>query len=808
MTSQKSLNNVNRNDFVRSLKESLLFPVIAFVVLFFTMTAPVIDYVTKEDFLMQTVHNEISVFLPQSSSFFYMFAEIVPAGMVACGMLTAAKSFYYLLSKKQVNVFLSLGVKRDTMLKNRILSAVITLFTAVFVPMFLIYIINIVNFGMSAHLTKVFLYVTSMLFVSGLIGFALCTLMFMVSGNIFEAAVSSIALSLTPFFAFEMIDGLSHGWLKGYIYTAKFTRLVDAFNPWTMATNLQNDYTGESSIDFVNVTKLLRPLMKDGFDKNFKIPEQYNVDMGFVLPVIGWFVVALVVIGVTFYLYNRRKAEHANSLGKFAVSRAVVGTFAFVLVACFLVSALSGSCNLFLFFLAIVVASFITYAVVQLVLTRKVKTAFKSFKWYGVLVAVTALCLITVGTGVFGTYNKIPDIKEVKSVSVSTNELEMFPHFIDTYDNAENFVESSTDESKKMVLELFELLKNEKTVYNGEWAGEATLAIRDNDGKLKYRRFAMYREETYRKYLELVYGSDFIDAIFKNYLIDDIPDDPTNDSSGYFKKYFWQYSDSDMLLKADAPFVSIQDIDGLGEALYKDLSAMSVEQLLKNNEKPVCILARGYEGMDFLGEVPMLTESKIYPIDKEGNTLYDKDYKEETAFIPAEYGLLHEYIPVYKNMTNTLEFLKTNDCITDEKQLTIKEVLYTDSFINHNLASYKFVELNADKNERTSHSYTLHYPAVETKTFEQLAYGLYHNQEIGYFIDKPMTEYELLKKVYNDIGHSLKSVTDTGKAQEIFDNTVSRYMYLGDQGRFVYVVFEEGPIVCYYLPEANMSVIK
>ena len=100
MTSQKSLNNVNRNDFVRSLKESLLFPVIAFVVLFFAMTAPVIDYVTEEEFLLQTVHNEISVFLPQSSSFYHMFAEIVPAGMVACGMLTAAKSFYYLLSKK------------------------------------------------------------------------------------------------------------------------------------------------------------------------------------------------------------------------------------------------------------------------------------------------------------------------------------------------------------------------------------------------------------------------------------------------------------------------------------------------------------------------------------------------------------------------------------------------------------------------------------------------------------------------------------------------------------------------------------
>lgn len=806
MTSQKSLNNVNRNDFVRSLKESLLFPVIAFVVLFFTMTAPVIGYVTEEEFLLQTVHNEISVFLPQSSSFYYAFAEIVPAGMVACGMLTAAKSFYYLLSKKQVNVFLSLGVKRNTMLKNRLLSAVITLFTAVFVPMFIIYIINIVNFGMSAHLTKVFLYVTTMLFVSGLIGFALCTLMFMVSGNIFEGAFSSLALSLIPYFSFCIINTLFNGWLKGYVYTAKFTRIENAFNPWTIGTNIQNDYIGTDG-GFVNATRLLRPLIGSGAE-NYKIPEQYNVDMGFVISVIGWLVVALIAIGATFYLYKRRKAEHANSLGKFSVSRAVIGTTAFVLVTWFWVSALQSACNLFLLFLVILISTLIAYAVVQLVLTRKFKTALKSFKWYGVLVAVTALCMITVGTGIFGTYNKLPDIKDVKSVSVSTNELEMFPHYIDTYDRNQDFVESSTEESKKMVLELFELLKNEKRVYNYEWSAEATLAIRDNDGKLKYRRFAMYSEETYKKYLEMVYGSDFIDAVFKNYLVDDIPENPYEDSTGYFKKYLWQYSDSDLLLKSDAPFVSIQDIDGLGEALYKDLSAMSVEQLLKNNEKPVCILARGYEDMDFAGQVPISSENKIYPIDKEGNILYDKDYKPETSLVRAEYGLLYDYIPVYKDMTNTLEFLNSNGCITDEKQLTIKEVLYTDSFMNYNKASADFVQLNSKDNDRRAYSYSLHYPAIELKAFEQGMYSAYQNDMIGYFIDESLTEYELLKKVYKDIGHPLKSVTDTEKAQDIFDNTVSRYMYLGDEGRFVYVVYEEGPIVCYYLPEANVSVVK
>ena len=81
-----------------------------------------------------------------------------PVGMVLCGMLTALKSFYFMLSKKQVNVYLSLGIKRSTMVTNRLVSCVISLFVAVFVPIFMVYITNIVNFGISAHLTKLFLY--------------------------------------------------------------------------------------------------------------------------------------------------------------------------------------------------------------------------------------------------------------------------------------------------------------------------------------------------------------------------------------------------------------------------------------------------------------------------------------------------------------------------------------------------------------------------------------------------------------------------------------------------------------------------
>ena len=65
-----------------------------------------------------------------------------------------------------------------------------------------------------------------------------------------------------------------------------------------------------------------------------------------------------------------------------------------------------------------------------------------------------------------------------------------------------------------------------------------------------------------------------------------------------------------------------------------------------------------------------------------------------------------------------------------------------------------------------------------------------------------------MNKLYTDIGHPLKSVTDTEKAQEIVDKTVSQHLILNDKGRYVYVVYEEGPMVCYYLPEANVNILN
>lgn len=808
MTSQKSLNNVNKNDFKRSFLGSLPFPAIAFLVLFIFVTVPVFSYVNNAAFKLATEPLEYSMFLAPHSMFYYSFWAL-PVGMVACGMLTALKSFYYLLSKKQVNVYLSLGIKRNTMFTNRLVSGAIALFVAVFVPIFMVYVTNIVNFGMSAHLTKLFLYFVSLLFVCGLAGYTITSAMMMVSGNIFEAGIVSLALSFTPFCAISTLNSLAFSYLKGYVTTTGYSTMEQIFTPWTMAFNMNEEFYYEpenfSYSDIVDPQLILQLLERNATDEKFKVPVELSVDWGFVFPVVMWFVISLVLVGVTYYLFNKRQAEHANSLGKFPVSRAVVGTFVFSVITGVFTQWFAGRYEFLPFFVVTVAVGLIAYFLVQLILTRKPKIALKSMKWCGVLVGTLAVCCILINTAFLGTYNKIPEKADVKSVTIETIALSIYGHYVYPWEHGENYVESPTDESIDVVLEVFELLKNEKGKVTDDSLTSITLGIRDNDGKIKFRNFNIYSKETYLKYVQLVYDSDYFDAILKNYLLEDVPENPDYDSTGYLKRYNWIFSDNDMIIDTEEELKLIRDVDGLCEALYKDLSAMSVEDFFTNNKTPIGVLAKCY---DYPGTEPAYADRMHSPQSEDYSLSYvieDKEIAYDSLFT---YALIMDAIPVYAEMVNTVEFLNANGYELTEESLTIKEVLYTDSSLSLYDATKLFAEANKDNYKGYGEWDDYYFEGYETLWFDQTYFALYSNDRADYFIDDLISEYDLLKKVYDDAGHSLISVTDTEKVQEILDNTVSQYLVANDQGRYVYIVYEEGVMVCYYLPEANVNILK
>ena len=744
---------------------------------------------------------------------------LLPLGMVVCGMLTAIKSFYFMLRKNQVNVFFSLGITRKTMFVNRTIAGLLTLFVAVLVPMAVIYIINISVFGYVAHATSLFLYIVSLLFVCGFAGFAIGGAATMISGNIFEVALTAFSATLTPMLLFSTVETLLSSYLKGFASAGFDSKWLALISPWHIATSLSGEkiMTEYGYADTVSFIDILGLVTRDTSVDKYKIPEAMKPDMDFFLPIIVWIAISVVILGVGYAFYKARKAEHANSFGHFAISRGVTMTLVYSLFLFYVDNLVYPKASPVIYFFILVLSSAIAYFLLQLVMTRKIKATLKSFKYFGVLVGITAVFLVVVGTGVFGTYNKTPEKAEIKSVSIEASAISPYEHYIYPWNGDEDFVESETDESKETIIGLFDKIKNEKVVYGEEAIAYVTFAFRDKEDELKYRAFHIYSDELYMEYLKAVYSSDFFDLILKEYLIND-PKEPTeeggvsngiyyygdeNNSAGHLKLKNWAYiSNTNLYALNDGYYPEVdfvEDNDALCKALYNDLTKLTFEQLVANNSKPVAILATG--GTDYMGEEPNYASGIVHPVDSDHWESID------VAEDRAKYGLPDTCIPVYPEMTETIAFLQNSGYDFSPVELTVKEVLYSDSPLDIRNALFKFYEAN-DKNYDGHSDYSYWGHDRNKVLFASNEFALYTLSEASWFITEDYSVVDMLKKIYTDAGHPLQSVTDTTKAQAIADKSVSQYMVYGNSGRYVYVVYEEGPVVCYYLPEANVSVLK
>ena len=843
MTSQKSLkNNVNFNDFKRSLKGSLPFPLIALAVLFVFVTLPIIQYVTDESFVKIPIHYELQIFIqtsPMGMQFFCM-------GMVLCGMLTALKAFYFLFTKKQVNVYLSIGVTRKTMYINRVLSAVILLFLVTFIPTLVIYILNIANFGLTAHLTKTFLYLFFGLFISGIAGFAITTVAMTISGNIFEAGLTSASMSFIPMVLANTFDYGRNSFLKGYIDDGYIDAVwLNLFTPFTFvgdyARELQNK---QDRLDYTNVDTLLDVLTKDELVDG-KIPQNLTVDFGLVLPLLIWFVISVLLLVCGLVLINRRKAEHANSLGHFDISRAINSAFAVCLSVCFIAMPISREeLPMAIITLIALGISFVAYFVVQLILARKIKKVLKSIKVWAVLACLIVVSFVAFGTGFFGTFNKTPEVSEVKSAAISFDKL---PLFYNGVTGSGQYVTSINEEDTKMIIDLFDEIKNDKKTDNN-YQGWVNFAFEDKNGEIKYRNFSVYSEELYEKYLKTIFDSDYFDAVAENkllgfneknlsangkyqirlaepymddygveYVTDDI--DTSYNSDVVIRGELF---DNQMIIKDDYSkytgsvetdySVEIYKGDDFAKAIYNDITKMTFEELFRNNTKPYAVIGHNSFNLALSGNKtlkPSVNEWDKY----EQQGIREEYYENYTKYyIDGEYVgtdisklkgnfVVSPLLCIYPQMTETIKYIDSKNMKFEyQYQGKVKEILYTNSSLDY----YGACSAYEDNHENRFHDY---YGVSPYSNFFRSEDFYSSTSGLMDCIEKEETQYNLLKDIYKEAGQPL-AVLDSSKNSAVLEKCVPFYFINNNNGRYVYIVYEDGAIVCQYLPEANVSVLK
>lgn len=813
-----SNDRVDANDLKRSFINILPCSVVAFLALIMFHVQPVLSYVFSESFKTEKMQKDVLFYFLDSNNVFPSFIQI---GMVLCGMLMAFSLFQFLLKKKSVNVYLSFGMTRSKLYINRLFAAVLSLFVATFIPTFLTFIINLVSFGASSALTSLFCYMFLMEFVSGLAGFALASAVMTFSGCTIEAVITAIGLSALPTFISGTIDNLSTI-VRGYVYNAgaDIARRTggNLFNIWTFALDTENlngkatEFTSEKT--FV----LLGQLTKKSTFKAFQC-----VDMEVLAPILMWLAISIILIGIGTVFMNKRKSENSNSFGKFYLASASNGLLVYTIVLDVLASVLKYAYadnyrsplhqNLTLILLILFGATILAFFLAELILRRNFKATLKTLPVYALAFAVTIFAFVYYGTSYFGAYNKLPDISQIKSVSMDIKDNRGI-----TLQNtaiSSKFL-SENAEDIKTAYAMFDIVKADKHYKGAELEGKIGFKIVLKDGTEINRIYAVYTSDVYNKYRRTVYNTQFFKDFLKQVLVEGKVTSEDDDSfyideNGYqtmasnalpnMKNVEWYYVGPSYLVdnyytnSATANLDLIEDVDGLKEAIYKDYIAMSYDDAYTNTRIPVGAIS---SNITQAKNVNTKLNNKYGYYYEEG-TYYSYGYDDPEVTQQKEdkcvKGSAVYSFYIYPNMTNTIKFLNDNGLTPLAYTGNIKEVYYADTnySVSRILSHYADGSMLDNRYEAFDFSQALNinnYGAVEDGAPDTIS-----------FMD-------FIKNAYINAGLTLKTVSGD-KAKEIVSKAIPYYEPdhgTEIKGRYIMIVYDDNTITSLYVPEGNMAV--
>lgn len=810
-----SNDRVDANDLKRSFMSILPYSVIAFLALIMFHVQPVLSYVFSESFKTEKMQKNVLFYFLNSNNTFSSFIQI---GMVLCGMLMAFTMYQFLLKKKSVNVYLSFGMTRSKLYINRLFAAVLSLFVATFIPTFLTFIINLVSFGASSALTSLFCYTFLMEFVSGLAGFALASTVMTFSGCIVEAIITTIGLSALPTFISGTIDNLSTI-VRGYVYTtgADIARNTggNLFNIWTFALDTENLNGKATEITYEKTFVLLGQLTKKSTFKAFQC-----VDMEVLAPILIWLAISIILIAVGTVLMNKRKSENSNSFGKFYLASASNGLLVYTIVLDVLASLLKHAYaddynsplhqNLTLILLIVFGVTILAFFLAELILRRNFKGTLKTLPVYALAFAVTIFAFVYYGTSCFGAYNKLPDISQIKSVSMDIKDnrgtklqnIAIYSKFLS--ENAEDI---------KTAYAMFDMVKSNKHYKGADLEGKIGFKIVLKDGTEINRIYAVYTSDVYNKYRRTVYDTQFFKDFLKQVLIEGkvtSEDDSYTDENGYQtmvsydkselspqQNAEWYYVGPSYLVdnyytnSATANLDIIEDVDGLKEAIYKDYIAMSYDDAYTNTRIPVGAISANIEQAK---NINTKLNNKYGYYYEEGTYYSDLEATQQKEDKCVKGSAINSFY-IYPNMTNTIKFLNDNGLTPLAYTGNIKEVYYTDTSYSVSRVLNHYADGSKLDNRYEAFDFA---QALNVNNYGEVKDGA---PDTISFMD-------FVKNAYVNAGITLKTVSGD-KAKEIVSKAIPYYEPdhgTEIKGRYIMIVYDDNTITSLYVPEGNIAV--
>ena len=704
MTSRKSLQNNFGYAYRSGLRDNSLFAILntVFLSLFFVIM-PIMTFRNNTSTNRETGQVSVVNFKEQFSFLFTqsmeMFRYIVIAGLIGVGLLVGVTTFKFITGKKTVNVYYSLGIKRQKLFAAKYLSGLTLIAASILLPMLVSLIANISVLGTNKFMFPACAYLTLGMFAVAAVSYTVTALVFTLVGTVFEGALFSCILILFPEILFRCLQVLIEKFVLGTPLGSTFTNasMYISANP---NANLPQTFASWNPLRFFSEGLFTYALADaKGQVTSYESGSAVAWSTPKFLPVVLWIAFAAVLFLGGMFFYKRRKAEIGGFIGKNRalnfIGTFLIGIFGFVLTfdilrAKGMAVAIAGS--------AVVFA--VIYVGLSLLLLRNVRQFAKELPALPVQLAIVALILVFFGTGYFGAANKIPDTADIQSAQITapyinyttldTTGLHSFnafpsakslPYGNYTSENDINFVRQIHE--KLVAAGKVEATKLDDN-FNGTYPVSVKIVYKMKNGKEVLRNYYGVSEEILKE-LQNADKTDYQQSVYKKIFKDELKtvtlpegnEGVTEEQKQAYQEYTYirtvRESEDILLynktLSVETPLdLTAEQRAQLLDCLYKDLTAQST--------------ADHYNPAETLGVISFTSSA-------------DTETGGGATVVMGSDGSMHEYadsvmpeqddvfmgkninssVPdffITSNMTNTVAFLKSAgyyDDLTAEKAL-------------------------------------------------------------------------------------------------------------------------------------------
>jgi ABC-type transport system involved in multi-copper enzyme maturation permease subunit len=355
---------------------------------------------------------------------YYLFNDNSYAGTFLCGALILGgivmgmSCFRFITSKKTVNVYYSLGIKREKLFLANYLSGALLIVVAVVLAVMAPVLLNLIYIGSSIELWTAALYYMMAFATVGLFAYTVTAAVASSVGTVFEGGIFSVIISFLPTFVLSSAQMLMDRLVWGSPFGKNFFERLNEFNYDSPSLATHFSY-------FTPLTAFLDALKGIAFREKTvdeekaaeKAVEIFELGLKEYIAVFAWLAVVVGVFFLAMYLFKRRKAEISGFIG----TNRVLNNLGIMVVSLFAFSVLFSKLPLstYVALAFAMLGVIIVFLILDAVLRRSLREFRKDLIFLPGHLVVTGLIFVIFSTGLFGYSTRVPEPETVKSASVS-----------------------------------------------------------------------------------------------------------------------------------------------------------------------------------------------------------------------------------------------------------------------------------------------------------------------------------------------------------------------------------------------------